>query len=360
MASIARTIFPALFSDDDTFDPTIVRPTEYFGAQILYRSATGLEKAMADADAVQLFNLNAELIIENWDPWQVQTQNLPFLAWAMGVNLWPSFWSEREQRSWVARQWYLKSIRGTRKGLEEFIWAMRGELKHVVAPPATAYTSKSYTLEERAAYVARFPQLRVYPYVMPGNQPWNCMTRNWHNGLFANQFFPLNAGVETRYKRIATLWDQGQETTLTVRRIVSVGIGEQVREYDEILWPGRKTNKYFMGQPGKFPYPYDAHTTDDSAYGIFFGRIEGAEARYIKIPRDGSLTINYPKAQYQTASIDEEFISIYPEHRFQTHYLPPRPHRYSLFAGRDQLRNKFLPKSIAWQYVYEVWYIFDP
>lgn len=348
------------------------RYREYYGSQILYRAATGLERSMSDADALRLFDINAELIIDVWDPYKIPYHLLPYLAYAMGVNLWEDWWTEDIQRDWVARQWPLKSIRGTRAGLEEFTKAIGGQVKRVISPPAITYPLPSYTEEQRQAYVARFAQLRLYPYVPRELLPWLCYLgkhynkhgeRTWlNNGSFLGPLkplYPTNQDQGGRYTRTAKLWDRGVETTLTFRTVQMEDAGEapveDVRTYDEAMLPGHIGDKYFIGMDAKWPRPKNTFT-GKTGYGIFLGRLDPTEQRLIRIPRDGRLELVMGKAKYLTVSPSVELIDIYPEHTYVSH---PR-RKTELYARRgDFLLGKFLPPSNAWQYVYEKWYIFD-
>ena len=214
------------FSQDHPDDPyrvEIVEPIANPGAKLLYRSATGFEKALADVDNERIIRIAAEIIKVQWNPWQIPERNLPFLAWAMGVNLWENWWQPEFKRWWVANQWYLKSIRGTRLGLDEYIKAVGGSTKRVITPPATAFglsavgdivqsinylvpgadweaigplpstraqydgddwiiwrderpkpTWDELVLASRAQYIARFPQLRIYPFEPRIQLQWLC------------------------------------------------------------------------------------------------------------------------------------------------------------------------------------------
>jgi Phage tail protein (Tail_P2_I) len=81
------------------------------GSDMLYRQATGLEKAMADVDAYRLTSTYAELVRDQWDPYAISYRNLGYLAWAMGVNLWEDNWSYEFKRWWIVNQWTFKSQR---------------------------------------------------------------------------------------------------------------------------------------------------------------------------------------------------------------------------------------------------------
>ncbi|RZN24769.1 phage tail protein I [Bradyrhizobium sp. Leo121] len=133
-----------------------------FGAQLLYRAATGFERAMADADAERLLGINAELTIENWDPYLVQTKNLPFLAYAMGVTLWEDdYWSEGQKREWVANQWLFKSLRGTVSGIRMALDASNYVLDQHVTPPQGFYASPDLTPAQWNAWIKQMPELRL-------------------------------------------------------------------------------------------------------------------------------------------------------------------------------------------------------
>ena len=87
--------------ENDYDDPYKLPPANRIdnpGALTLYRSATGFEKAAADTDAERLADIYVEAIIDQWNPWQVAFEHLPFLAWAEGVNLWENWWDETFRR----------------------------------------------------------------------------------------------------------------------------------------------------------------------------------------------------------------------------------------------------------------------
>jgi len=139
------------------------------GSQMLYQAATGFERALADADTERLIRIYAEIIIDQWDPWRISLNNLPFLAWAMGVNLWDNNWHETTKRLWVARQWQFKALRGTADGMRmamdfvsrdvtPFGYQVRG----LTVPPQRVYSGPSLTREQREEWLAMMPQLRVW------------------------------------------------------------------------------------------------------------------------------------------------------------------------------------------------------
>jgi phage tail P2-like protein len=344
------------------------------GSALLYSAASGLEKSMADVDGFRLTATYAELVKEQWDPYAISSQNLPFLAYAQGVNLWEADWTDASRRWWVANQWELKQQRGSLLGTSRFVSAVGQKVMHAIVPPAKFHPGKSLTAEERAAYNARFAQLRLYPFVARVQLPWLCYVSNFRvgfeqkrrytfNGCFLGplrKMYPTSADAGGRYTRTATIWDRGVETPITVRTVKDVSTPGVVTTWDEVVVPAKIANHYYAGQEGKWPLK-PGHPVRQNKYGIFLGIMDETAKRIIKIPRNGELDVTTAKAIYQTIVPDNTYIDVYPQHVATPH---PRSAR-RLYCGaprgrrKEYLINKYLPASIAFQFLYEVWYIFD-
>jgi phage tail P2-like protein len=347
---------------------------QHAGSTLLYRAASGLEKAMADVDGFRLMATYAELVKEQWDPYAISSQNLPFLAYAEGVNLWEADWDDTFRRWWVANQWELKQQRGSLLGTERFVSAVGQRVAHAIVPPAKFMPGKSLTDEERAAYNARFAQLRLYPYVARVQLPWLCYISNFrigteqtrrytNNGCFLGpirKMYPTAADAGGRYTRTATIWDRGVETPITVRTVSEVAIGGTVTTWDEVVVPAKVANHWYLGQPNRWPLP-KGHPHTWNKYGIFLGIMEPTASRIIKIPRNGELDAATAKAIYQTIVPDNTYIDVYPENKAIAHPISARRLYCGAPHGRPKqfLFNKFLPTNGAFQFLYEVWYIFD-
>jgi phage tail P2-like protein len=141
--------------------------TDRPGTDLLYREASPLEKALADTDAENLLGINAELIIENWDADLVQDRNIPFLAWALGVNLWNDDWPEEIKREWMRRQAEFQALRGTRAAFDmAFDIQERGgahmRLERVVTPPQWFFLSPGVDDAAHERWLATLPELRLF------------------------------------------------------------------------------------------------------------------------------------------------------------------------------------------------------
>src|SRR5215831_6841550 len=131
--------------DIELFNSDFIWPgiDEQAGSEVLFAQASGMEKALADTDAFRLTRMYAELITDQWNPVRISTTNLPYLAWATGVNLWEDWWTDAFRRYWVANQWTFKEQRGSLLGLKTFSSAVGGKLKRAVVPPAKTYLTPS-------------------------------------------------------------------------------------------------------------------------------------------------------------------------------------------------------------------------
>ncbi|UTZ44641.1 phage tail protein I [Vibrio campbellii] len=71
-----------------------------------------LEIALARIEDVQI------PIATLWDPWKCPLEVLPFLAWALSVDMWRSDWPETVKRRIVANSKSVHRIKGTRPAVE--------------------------------------------------------------------------------------------------------------------------------------------------------------------------------------------------------------------------------------------------
>ena len=131
------------------------------GSKLIYRAATGLERALADVEGERLIDTYAELPIDQWDPFKISSTNLPYLAFAMGVTLWEDIWSEATKRDWVARQWLFKSLRGTPAGIRMALEPSGYDVTEMARPPQGFIASPELTKAEFDRWIHLMPELRI-------------------------------------------------------------------------------------------------------------------------------------------------------------------------------------------------------
>jgi phage tail P2-like protein len=174
-------------------DQTIIRNP---GAKLLYRASSGMEKAMADVDGERLLGTYAEIIIDQWDPYAISYNNLPYLAYAQGVLLWEEGWSESTQREWTANQFLYKSLRGTQDGIamalhysgRDFVGPQGYTIQQAIRPPQAFFASPSLTKEEYDFWIQKMPEVRITFYEGVGWDGVDVLFSDdggcgWHVGL---------------------------------------------------------------------------------------------------------------------------------------------------------------------------------
>lgn len=81
-------------------------------ASILPANLADLERDLdAALSRIELVDIPISVL---WDPWQCPLDVLPYLAWAVSVDMWRTDWSEQTKRRVVAGSLDLHRIKGTR------------------------------------------------------------------------------------------------------------------------------------------------------------------------------------------------------------------------------------------------------
>jgi phage tail P2-like protein len=166
-----------------------------YGSQILYAASSGLEKAMIDADAPRLTGIDAEAIVDTWDPYSCPLPLLPYLAWAMGVTFWNDQWSEETKRSWIATQWQFKAFRGTDAGITMAVDFSGRDVspfgyyvRDFITAPQGQYPSPGITHDVQEEWLATLPQVRTYLF----NKSGQALTDEFY---IKNSFIGTNDGL---------------------------------------------------------------------------------------------------------------------------------------------------------------------
>jgi phage tail P2-like protein len=98
---------------------------------LLPSSSSALERELAALSA-RLDEIDPAVISTIWDAWRIPAALLPWLAWALSVDLWDDAWSEITKRQACAESPAYHRIKGTRKAVET----------------ALNYSGRSWTLTE--------------------------------------------------------------------------------------------------------------------------------------------------------------------------------------------------------------------
>jgi hypothetical protein len=275
-------------------------------------------------------------------PFEIPSTHLAWLAWGLSVDLWEPEWAEEQHRTLAARSLPMHARKGTQFSISEHIRIMGGDPRRYIVPPAKTFMMEAFTDEERQLFLARFPQLRIYPFVERESSVSNSRFLSGPDGPPTS--FCGWSRVNSRWYRSAKLWDRGEETTLTIRAVTPEGVGEfHAAEFDEVILGPKPTKAIHLDAPPKAR----AFLVDDM----------GVAQRMIRIPRNVTYSYRLGRETYTTAWPRADLVDVRPQDVAEQH--PGQP--TALYATQRQfIEGKFLPPTISWQYIFERWHIHDP
>lgn len=162
---------------------------------------------------------------------------LTHLAWQFRIFhtvAWRNAGNIDARRGLIKSAWRRHRLKGTLAGFKMAAADAGCEVVHAVSPPAKIYPSPALTVAERNAFVARYPQLRIYRYrtagIQTGIMPGDCL------GLR----FPVQSDAVLRINPRAVLVKGGVETELNVleRTVVSSTRVAESATVTEVVIPG--------------------------------------------------------------------------------------------------------------------------
>nr|WP_281421479.1 phage tail protein I [Chelatococcus asaccharovorans] len=306
-------------------------------------SANRWELAHELTDAWRWSQLDPHWIVRQTSPLTCDPTVLPVLAWDRSVDLWDNSWPIEKKRHIASISFQLHRAKGTLGGIKAHVSIMGGRIIKATVPPAKTFLMPKLTDEERQSFLARFPQLRIYPYRVR-EQDRFITTTNGSMGLkmsFVGHMFPRDTRAYDRYRREARLWDRGVETVLTYKEVRrEVFDGFTAYDFEQIILPQVASGAIYAGQRPKTR--------------IFFGPA-GVRERIISLRIDRSYAFTLGNRSYQTIVPSLDPIQVEPELVKAPGVAPAKATFPTRFVG-----TTFLPPSTAWERIYECTYLWDP
>lgn len=311
---------------------------------LLPQNRTAFEEA-ADLTGARIADLPLD-VPKLVRPFEAPTPFLPWIAWGLSVDFWEKEWPEDKHRLMLARSLRMHFIKGTETAIAEGVKIMGGEVRGFIVPPAKTHLSPAFTQEERDAYLAMFPQLRVYPFVERGEAMWPSPYLSAATGKPSTFLGPFRAVSKTasQYTRTAKLWDKGQETTLTLREVRTERVGTlQATAFDEVILGPKATKAIHLDAPPRAR----GFLVDD----------QGVARRIVRIPRDADYEFRLGRETYTTVLPRAELIDVRPQMVAEVH----DGQGGAVYAGGgSRIAGGFLPPTISWRHLFERWHIHDP
>lgn len=316
---------------------------------LLPSNATRYERAHDGTDAAR-WPLDVEVIRATKDAMRCPEELLPLLAWERGVDIWDDRWPIEKKRHVVDQAYNLHRLKGKIEGVRRYVSLSGGKLVGAIVPPDKTFLAPALTAEERASYLARFPQLRIYMYRARERDLYVTTTRGSMRlaKSFLSRMFPRDLRALDRYRREARLWDRGAETVLTRREFRRESYAGAAYDYEEIVLPQVPSTAIYAGQRPK------ART--------FFGDA-GVRQRLVTMRVDRAYAYVLGDRMYRTVYPSLQPIDVEPELVRERHgrlfgaAFPgvrwQRPRRSFIGAGL------YLPPTVSGEHIFERTYLWD-
>ena len=157
--------------------------------------------------------LDAEIIRRLWSPQNCPEEFLPWLAWGLGLEVWKDDWPEAKKRDVVARIWKLKRLKTTPQGIRDYVNLVDAEVVKFVRPRDRMWWVPAMSETERAAIMARMPEIRIYP-GPPVSDAGPAQVFYGYSFWSAGAWIPSDAAK--RWTDRAVFVEEGIETRVTV------------------------------------------------------------------------------------------------------------------------------------------------
>lgn len=187
-----------------------------------------------------------EEITRLYRPQGVQTHVLPWLAWAFDVPLWPRQACEEVRRGIVEASFELHRRAGTLAGVKRLARLVGAEVLRAETPPSKPFSGASLTRDERDAFLARYPELRMYRFRDRAQR----MFGRYSKAGFVGHGFRTPSTAAVRYGERAFLVENGVETPLKAMVSEDATISGTAERTAEVRLPGKNHQGAFTGRLG--------------------------------------------------------------------------------------------------------------
>lgn len=185
-----------------------------FKDHLLPPNATDAERAVATV-AKRVTDVPTPIDIVK-RPLETPANFLPFLAWERSVDIWDHDWPEAKKRAVTESALRLHQRKGTAPVIRRYVEYAGGRVIHIERPPGKIYSGAALSKEQREAWLAKLPQVRVW-------QQWDrapAQGRMFSGGQLYKSFFETTVTYPNdsiaRTRRRARWVVDGVETDIRV------------------------------------------------------------------------------------------------------------------------------------------------
>lgn len=275
---------------------------------------------------------------------------LDHLGWSLHIDGW-EYATTRELKIWLVRNFYEWHVyKGTEYGLALYWRVLLGRELLKATPPQKNYLGASLTAQERAAFEAPHPEIRVYPFAHAGRKQSLFCGDCLGDPAASYPVFPFMTDALLRAGSRVELLDPltGQTTQLHDLLYEREYVERLARDEVEVRLPGRAVGQF----PGR---PLDGCLVDHGAAArLYTLRLAGRHRT--ELERRTPLSIQpglEPRTVYY--SIERQpgrSAGVFPANRY--------PDQFADTGGAAVLGRAFPIKSDAARRIYRRFKLFDP
>lgn len=131
---------------------------------VLPKNATDYLRNLSAVGADRMLPFTADELRNLWNPAKCEESVLPFLAWALSVDVWDADWPTDKKRRVLANAFLDHQRKGTLATIKQYLGYRGCTVDKVITPPARCFGVIGLTDTQREVWISRLPQIRVYPF----------------------------------------------------------------------------------------------------------------------------------------------------------------------------------------------------
>lgn len=133
-------------------------------AHVLPPNASDYLRNMTAGGTDRMLDVDAEEIRHLWNPWLCAERLLPYLAWALSVDIWDTNWDVDKKRTVCANAFLDHERKGTLATIKQYLGYRTCTIDRVITPPARCFSIQGMTDDQRETYIDHLTQIRLYPF----------------------------------------------------------------------------------------------------------------------------------------------------------------------------------------------------
>lgn len=218
--------------------------------QFLVPDPTPWEKVIEQTSGERWLDVDADIIRRFKNPDECPEHLLSFLAFERSVDLWDDSWTIEKKRHVIKLAPEHHRHKGTAWIIGEYLRLIGARAHRITTPPQKAFCGVPMTDEDYQTWLARLPQIRIYPNAPPLLRPMapaSLSSNKTRRSFFGRAFFVQGTPVGYR-RRVSEYVDNGVTTALSWSEVENRSEDGTAYKTEYVTLPAKtKIKKAFFG-----------------------------------------------------------------------------------------------------------------